>query len=137
MGAIAEGLVAFAQPLLDQTDGSPKQVQKAMDLAVVIYNLGLLPKEERGTVFAKLQEAFNCSDEQFEQFRISTIEPMLARRDIMSTRPAIDSFESESTSQVTPRQLNSNKKYANTKPHDPCPCNSGKKYKFCCAEIGR
>jgi hypothetical protein len=29
MGAIAEGLVAYAQPLLDQTDGSEGQLNKA------------------------------------------------------------------------------------------------------------
>ena len=29
MGAIAEAFSAFAQPLLDQTDGSPEQVEKA------------------------------------------------------------------------------------------------------------
>ena len=29
MGAIAEGFVAYAQPLLDQTDGSEEQMNKA------------------------------------------------------------------------------------------------------------
>ncbi len=30
MGAIAEAFAAFAQPLIDQTDGSPEQVEKAL-----------------------------------------------------------------------------------------------------------
>jgi hypothetical protein len=32
MGAIADGIVAYAQPLLDQTDGSSEQLNKAFAL---------------------------------------------------------------------------------------------------------
>ena len=33
MGAIAEGIAAYAQPLLDQTDGSIEQLNKAMTIS--------------------------------------------------------------------------------------------------------
>jgi hypothetical protein len=35
MGAIAEALVAYAQPLMDQTDGSEEQLNKAFALTQV------------------------------------------------------------------------------------------------------
>ncbi len=33
MGALAEGLVAYARPLLDQTDGSVEQMDKAFSMS--------------------------------------------------------------------------------------------------------
>ena len=36
MGAIADAIVAYTQPLLDQTDGSPEQVQKAMNFGAAV-----------------------------------------------------------------------------------------------------
>ncbi len=43
MGAIAESMVAYAQPLLDGTDGTAADMQKAFTLAQVCWNLALLP----------------------------------------------------------------------------------------------
>ena len=45
MGAIAEGFVAYAQPLLDQTDGSEEQLNKAFAISQLCYNLALLPED--------------------------------------------------------------------------------------------
>ena len=47
MGAIAEGIVAYAQPLLDQTDGSEEQLNKAFTISQLCYNLALLPEDSR------------------------------------------------------------------------------------------
>ena len=49
MGAIAEAFVAYAQPLIDQTDGSLEQMNKAFAISQLCYNLALLPDDERGT----------------------------------------------------------------------------------------
>jgi hypothetical protein len=43
MGALAEALVAYAQPLIDQTDGSLEQLNKAFAISQLCYNLALLP----------------------------------------------------------------------------------------------
>ena len=44
MGAIAEAFAAFAQPLIDKTDGSLEQVQNAFTLSQLCYNLALCRK---------------------------------------------------------------------------------------------
>ncbi len=38
MGAIAEAFRDYAQPLLDQTDGSEEQLRKALGLSQICYN---------------------------------------------------------------------------------------------------
>jgi hypothetical protein len=42
MGAIAEGIFAYAQPLIDQTDGSLEQVKQAMSLSQYCWNLSFV-----------------------------------------------------------------------------------------------
>ena len=44
MGAIADGFAAFAQPLIDQTDGSMEQLNKALAIAQLCFNLASCPK---------------------------------------------------------------------------------------------
>jgi hypothetical protein len=46
MGVIANAFVAFAQPMLDQTDGSMEQMEKAFAISQLCYNLALLPENE-------------------------------------------------------------------------------------------
>ncbi|MCY2967008.1 MAG: SEC-C metal-binding domain-containing protein [Planctomycetota bacterium] len=36
-----------------------------------------------------------------------------------------------------PKKVASTEKYPGTAPYAPCPCNSGKKYKFCCKIVSR
>ena len=40
MGAIAEAFVAYAQPLLDETDGSEEQLNKAFAMSQFCFNFG-------------------------------------------------------------------------------------------------
>ena len=47
MGAIADAIVAYAQPLLDATDGSVEEMNKAFTLSSLCYNLALLPEDRR------------------------------------------------------------------------------------------
>ena len=69
MGAIADAFVAFAQPLLDQTDGSLEQMQKAFSMSQFCYNLALLPEDERETMIRELRESLDMDDEEFGEFR--------------------------------------------------------------------
>ena len=55
MGAIAEAFVAYAQPLLDQTDGSEEQLNKAFAISQLCYNLALLPDDERDTMLSEMR----------------------------------------------------------------------------------
>ena len=47
MGAIVEAMAAYARPLLDATDGSFEQVQRAFTYAQLCWNLALYPEERR------------------------------------------------------------------------------------------
>jgi hypothetical protein len=44
MGAIAESITAYAQPLLDETDGSIEQMNHALALGQICWNLALMPE---------------------------------------------------------------------------------------------
>ena len=45
MGAIADAFAAYAQPLLDQTDGSEEQLNKAFTISQLCYNLALMQED--------------------------------------------------------------------------------------------
>jgi hypothetical protein len=47
MGAIADAMSRFAQPLIDATDGSPEQLQRAFTLSQLCWNLAITPEEKR------------------------------------------------------------------------------------------
>jgi len=141
MGAIAEAFAAFAQPLLDQTDGSIEEVNKAFSIAQLCYNLALLPEGSREEMLQEMRESLAMDDEEFEAFRTSIVEPMIRRHEEMfpgmrrlSSRL---SMEVRPSRQAQPIPATLTKKRAVTDPYGPCPCNSGKKYKFCCGRKAR
>ena len=136
MGAIADALVAYAQPLIDQTDGSLEQMNKAFSLGSACYNLALLPKANRDAAIAKMQPTLQMDDDEFAAFRRTVIEPMILRHEEMFPRMhGKDAFQLpsfEPTYQIPPATPTRKEKYPGIGPYSPCPCNSGKKYKFCC-----
>lgn len=83
MGAIADAFVAFAQPLIDQTDGSLEQLNKAMALGQVCYNLALMPEDSREEAIREMQPSMQMDDAEFEDFRSSVILPMIRRHEEM------------------------------------------------------
>ena len=56
MGALADAFVAYAQPLLDQTDGSEEQLNKAFAISQLCYNLALLPDDRRDTMLSEMRQ---------------------------------------------------------------------------------
>lgn len=83
MGAFGEAFAAFAQPLIDQTDGSPEQVQKALSLSQLCYNTALLPADKREEMFAEFRSSLDMDDDEFDDFRRSLLDPMIARHEEM------------------------------------------------------
>ena len=63
MGAIAEGFVAYAQRLLDQTDGSEGQVKKAFAVSQCCFNLALMPEGIREQTLGKMKQSLEMNDE--------------------------------------------------------------------------
>ena len=143
MGAMAEAFVAYAQPLLDQTDGSEEQLNQAFAISQLCYNLSLLPEDGRDQAISKMKATLDMDDEEFGDFRRSIIVPMIRRHEEMF--PQMHSQSPDDSSQTgslpggpsfrtRPRKAARGEAYPGTDRYAPCPCNSGKKYKFCCGK---
>jgi hypothetical protein len=57
MGAIAEAFAAYAEPLLEQTDGSPEPTDNALAISQLCYNSALLPDGRRERPWEKCNQA--------------------------------------------------------------------------------
>lgn len=143
MGAIAEGFVAYAQPLLDQTDGSEAQLNKAFMISQLCFNLALLPEDSRDQAMSKMRLSLKMNDEEFDDFRHSIVVPMIRRHEEMfpqmHRRGSTDSSQSGPSPsgpllRARPKTTASAEAYPGTDRYAPCPCNSGEKYKFCCGK---
>jgi len=141
MGAIAEALVAYAQPLLDQTDGSLAQMNKALAMSHFCYNLALVPEDRRETTLSEMRAALEMDDAEFDAFRRFILVPMIERHQQMfprmHSRGSADPWQSAPAVQAQPRTTASREAYPGTHAYAPCPCNSGEKYKFCCGKKRR
>jgi hypothetical protein len=145
MGAIAEGFVAYAQPLLDQTDGSEEQLNRAFSISQLCFNLALLPEDRRDQQISEIRLILTMNDEEFDDFRRSIIVPMIRRHQEMfpqmhrrvstNSSPSGPSPSGPSL-RARPRKTATGEAYPGTDRYAPCPCNSGEKYKFCCGKKG-
>lgn len=134
MGAIADAIVAYTQPLLDQTDGSLEQMQKAMTLGQLCWNLALLPPDKRDETLGRMQSSLNMDDAEFADLRRDVIEPMIRRHEDMfpnmgsraPSRPAGVPMA------MPPRPTPVHTEGPRVGRNSPCPCGSGRKYKQCC-----
>ncbi len=137
MGAISEAFTAFAQPLLEQTDGSQEQLSKAFALSQVCYNLALLPKEDQEAAINEMRSSLEMDDEEFTEFRRELLNPMIQRHEqmfpLLHRRISAEWLKSR----PLPGPHSEMAEHPETPPppsdrYAPCPCNSGRKYKFCC-----
>jgi hypothetical protein len=142
MEAIAEAFTAFAQPLLDETDGSIEQMNKALAIGQFCFNIALMPDDSREEAITEMRLRLNMEEKEFDDFRNSVILPMIRRHETMFPRmhrreapnffPGGNSERARSVS-ATPLA----KPHTGTDRYAPCPCNSGRKYKFCCGKTSR
>ena len=130
MGALAEAMMEYAQPLLADADGSVDQMNKALALAQLCWNLALTPEEKREDMLAEMRPTLKMDDGEFEQFRRSVILPMIRRH--IEMFPNMPRLESRNNSKMHPPTTLPIVRNAGTGRNEPCPCNSGKKYKRCC-----
>lgn len=73
--AIAEAMAVYAQPLLDNTDGSAEQMPHTFACAQVCWNLALLPEKDLDESLAEMRPTLKMDDEEFEKFRRSVVIP--------------------------------------------------------------
>ncbi len=141
MGAIAEAIAAYAQPLLDQTDGSAEQMSKALMISQLCWNLALLPGDSRDKSLSEMRPSLKMDDDEFDAFRRSVVVPMIRRHQEMfpqmHRRGSTDPSQSGPSPLAHPRIAAPAEKYPGTGRYAPCPCNSGRKYKFCCGQRRR
>lgn len=136
MGAIAEGLMAYAQPLIDETDGSIEQMNNAMGISQFCWNAAILPPEGRQSLLDSLGDVLSMDEAEVESFKRSVVLPMIRRHEEMF--PRLHQRQSLAPPHAGPRLSSvssTDSPQADTpKPgrYDPCPCGSGRKYKFCC-----
>jgi uncharacterized protein YecA (UPF0149 family) len=137
MGAIADAIMAFAQPLIDETDGSLEQMNQALSISQACWNLALLPEDERQSVIDDLQSTLEMSASEFADFKRAVLAPMIRRHEEMfpglhqrSSRPSSPHWETRSL--LAPAARSPQGKSSQPGRYEPCPCGSGKKYKFCC-----
>jgi hypothetical protein len=129
MGAIAEGFAAYAQPLFEETDGSEPEMNRALAVAQMCWNLALLPEGERETAIDEMKPALKMADEEFAEFRQKFILPMIGRHREMFPGLHGRSMQASNTVGIVSSPT---KKHPGTDRYAPCPCGSGRKYKFCC-----
>jgi uncharacterized protein YecA (UPF0149 family) len=136
MGAIAEAMMAYAQPLIDETDGSLDQMNRALAVSQLCWNLALLPEEERDGALEEMRPDLKMEDEEFEAFLRTVVVPMVLRHEEMFPRMhRIGSMKPARGARASPTRPPTPacaEKYPGTGRNAPCPCNSGRKYKLCC-----
>ncbi|MCC6126610.1 MAG: SEC-C domain-containing protein [Pirellulales bacterium] len=148
MGAIAESFVSYAQPLFDQSDGSESQMQRAMTIAQMCWNLALLPEDQRNAAIDGFKSSLEMADEDFTEFRQEVILPMIRRH--VEMFPGLHSRSPQSRHATSAGSLQTMlhpaEKFLNkigvmpppppnhpaARRNDPCQCGSGQKFKRCC-----
>lgn len=130
MGAIADFFVAYAQPLLDCSDGSLEDTRKAFGLAQVCMSLAQLPLAEREKFIERMQDDMDMDDEEFAEFRSGLLEPMINR--YVSAAASARVFGNYGYTEHSGPDRESPRLKATADRYAPCTCQSGKKYKFCC-----
>lgn len=65
----AKQMVDFLQPLLDDTDGSPEQMNRVMQLGMLWWNLATLPPGEREDLLTEMVNKVSEEDEVRQEFR--------------------------------------------------------------------
>ena len=137
MGTIADAMSRFAQPLIDATDGSPEQLQRALTLSQMFWNLALTPEGKRDEFLTSMQPVLKMDDGEFQEFKRTVVTPMIRRHQEMfpamqrsgAANPSHAVSNHASPPSAPRRPAN---KYAGTGRNERCPCGSGKKYKVCC-----
>lgn len=137
MGGIADAMMKYAQPLVDNTDGSPEQLQGALSMSQLCWNLALMSEAERNAFLDSMPPMPNMAAEYLEIFKRTIVGPMIQRHHEMF--PGMNQLGPMAPSRIVPRDEipppapgRLAKKYAGTGRNSLCPCGSGKKFKKCC-----
>jgi hypothetical protein len=136
MGAIGDTIVAYAQPLIDETDGSEEGLNRALALSQLCWNLAVQPEESRQQSFTEMRRQLEMNVDEFGEFRRDIVIPMIRRHEemfpLMHGQEIEDFLPFNIARRAPPVETTFDEKYPGTDRYAPCPCDSGRKYKFCC-----
>ncbi|MCC7084732.1 MAG: SEC-C domain-containing protein [Pirellulales bacterium] len=127
MGAIAGRFVEYTSPLIEATDGSKKQLERAFSIGQICWSLALLPETKRAEFLATIEQALGLEGDELVEFRQKVIEPMIQRHEDMF--PGLHRSRSTSRFAAIPRRVDPQPE---TRRNALRPCGSGRKYKHCC-----
>jgi len=122
-------VIAYAQPMLDATDGSDEQMKRALIIAQTCWNLAVADEADREKILMPMRSLLKMDDAEFTDFYQSVIMPMIERHNEMF--PNLLQMKTDSAPQPFP---SSKTNHAIAGRNNLCPCNSGKKYKRCCGK---
>ena len=116
-------------------------MNRAFSISQICYNLAMLPEDSRESFLSELRHSLKMNEKEFDVFEREVLAPMIRRHQTMfpgmHRRRAASPKTSGSSQWADTRTVEP----ANTPPvtdrYAPCPCNSGRKYKFCCGAKGR
>jgi hypothetical protein len=116
-------------------------MNKAMSISQICWNLALLPEEKRDDLLNDVRASFQMDEDEFDEFRRAIVEPMIRRHQemfpLMHRRISATAPPSDPAPRGLPSKASSREAYPGTDPYAPCPCQSGRKNKFCCRSKGR
>jgi hypothetical protein len=58
----AQQMMDFAQPLIDQSDGSTDALNKALSIAMIFWNLALTPEQEREQALVEIMAGMSAGE---------------------------------------------------------------------------
>jgi len=128
-----------------ETDGSAAQLNRAFTIIQLCDNLALTPEDSRDQTLCETRLSLKMDDEEFDDLRRSVVLPMIRRHQEMLPqmhRRGSTNFSQSGPSpsgpslRARPGRAAHAEAYPGTDRYAPCPCNSGRKYKFCCGKKG-
>jgi hypothetical protein len=141
MGAIAEAMMAYAEPLLEETDGSIEDTNRALMLSQLCWNMALLPDDQHEKFLCDMRSSVEMDGDEFDDFRQGVIGPMIRRHremfPLLHQKRSTGVWDGDPSLPTETGNSARAEKYPGTERYAPCPCNSGRKYKFCCGAKGR
>ena len=137
MGIMADGVTAYAQVLIDQTDGSMKQVNHALATSQLCWNLALTPDDEREAAINEMLLDLGLENEEYKVFRGIVVGMIVRHKEmfpLMHTHNSKQTPDKVVKSTPPPKALKPIINLKTTERNAPCPCNSGRKFKQCCGK---
>jgi SEC-C motif len=76
----ARQMMDFAQPLIDQSDGSIDALNKALSIAMIFWNLAIMPEQEREQALVEIMAEMSVSESEGVQSAFQALAETMIER---------------------------------------------------------